>query len=112
MDAGEMPKEALVRELMEEVGLETNVGRLLGIFPLVAAGNTGGIVIAYHANPRSEKLHPLEHNDDVDAAGWFAVSQLPEKIAFESSLQLLGVWKDGQLGGNVPSEPGLAKWNG
>ena len=43
MDAGEMPQEALVRELYEEVGIQVEVGELLGIFAMVGpVGHTRG----------------------------------------------------------------------
>ena len=98
MDAGEMPKDALARELMEEIAIEVEISRLLGIYPLISTSAIdGGIVIAYHARPLHRELPPLEHNDDVDAAGWFAVEDLPEPIAFRSSSELLSKWKGGQV---------------
>lgn len=98
MDAGEMPKSALARELMEEVGLEVEVKRFLGIFPMVTtSGIAGGIVIAYHVRALGAESTPLEHNDDVDAAAWFAGEELPDRIAFESSTELLSKWQEGRL---------------
>ncbi len=48
MDAGEMPEEALRREIVEEVGLEVVVDDLLAIYPMINVGETSlGIVLAY-----------------------------------------------------------------
>ncbi|MFN2200013.1 MAG: NUDIX hydrolase [Caldilineaceae bacterium] len=93
MDAGEMPDEALQRELLEEVGLDVTIEGLLGIFPMVARPRiAGGIVIAYRASPSSGTCPALEQNDDVDEAKWFKAGDLPDDVAFESSQELLSEW--------------------
>ena len=93
MDAGEMPDEALAREIKEEVGLELEAGRLLGIFSLAKTSRiAGGIVIAYELKVDESPLPALQHNDDVDAAEWFSVDEIPEQVAFESSQALLAAW--------------------
>jgi 8-oxo-dGTP diphosphatase len=98
MDAGELPREALARELMEEVGLEVEVGILLDIFPMVtASGANGGIVIAYRVAPSGQKLPQPLRNDDAEAARWFTAGEIPNDIAFESTRELLRKWRDGSL---------------
>lgn len=112
MDAGEMPKDALKRELIEEVGLEIEVGKLDEIFPLTAerptkaaetANNlseanlpiedTIGIVLAFEAWPLSGKAELLESNDDVSEAAWMDWAEIPhENLAFESTAILLKKW--------------------
>ena len=42
MDAGEMPEDALRRELCEEVGLDIQIERLLNIYPMAGPGVEGG----------------------------------------------------------------------
>lgn len=98
VDAGEMPDTALARELSEEVGLETHVGRFLGIYPMDTGDREpGGIVIAYHVTPVGGDLPALTRDDDVDAAAWFSADELPREIAFESSRELLELWQSGRL---------------
>lgn len=98
MDAGEMPEDALRREILEEVGLEIEVGRLLDIYPMATSGRVaGGIVIAYLAIPADGELPLLERNDDVDDAAWFAPERLPVEVAFDSSRELVDRWLSGHF---------------
>lgn len=92
MDAGEMPGEALEREVAEEVGLHVHAGRLLAIFPMESSqGDRNGIVLAYEARPAGQST-ALVAQDDVSEAGWFAPSQLPPDLAFESTQTLIAEW--------------------
>lgn len=93
VDAGELPEEALRRELREEVGLEAGQGRLrlLAIFPLVGhPRGAQGIVLAYAA-PLDGPL-PAAAQDDVQEARWFAPDELPADLAFASTERLLADW--------------------
>ena len=99
MDAGEMPEQALRREVHEEVGVWVDVGPLLGVFPMAGPGNvSGGIVLAYRAVPVGEGIPDLLCQDDVDAAGWFDIAHLPDDLAFESTISLLHAWSHGTAG--------------
>ncbi len=92
MDAGEMPLEALQRELNEEVGLTVEIGRLLDIFPMVNdGGERVGIVLAFKAGPAGSAAIPYVA-DDVQAAGWYRPEELPSEIAFDSTRSLLQRW--------------------
>lgn len=97
MDAGEMPENALVRELEEEVGLTVLVRRLLAIYPMVGRGTgSNGIVLAYHAVVESaDGAAPpvLSCADDACEAAWLEADQLPDDLAFESTVTLLGEWR-------------------
>ena len=115
MDAGEMPEEALQRELIEEVNLAIHVQKLLTIYPMgnPNRGDVGddtrtdktvakrGIVLAYQAtvSATDERAAPpaLEAHDDIDEARWFAAEQLPAEIAFESTRTLLTMWQQGKI---------------
>jgi len=98
MDAGEMPEDALRRELCEEVGLDIRIERLLNIYPMAGPGvQARGIVMAYAAVPVGDGgEQALESNDDVNAAAWFAPKELPQELAFESTRALLAAWRNGQ----------------
>ena len=98
MDAGELPKAALRRELREEVGLDVRVGNLLDIFPMQSRDDQGneaspGIVMVYAAQPLSDGLITLQSNDDVNAAGWFGPDEIPDELAFESTVTMLAAWQ-------------------
>ena len=99
MDAGEMPVEALQRELNEEVGLAVTVQQLLDIYPMAGAqGPSRGIVLAYAAvpaaSPLDPELQPLTCRDDVTDAAWFTGEELPTDLAFDSTHALLAAWHD------------------
>lgn len=93
MDAGEMPKEALQRELLEEVGLRTEIGELIEIFPMVNdEGDRIGIVLAFQGEPSDSPEIPFVE-DDAQDAGWFRADEIPLELAFESTEALLKGWK-------------------
>lgn len=97
MDAGELPEEAVQRELLEEVGLPITVERLAGVYPMWVPdqGSTinKGIVLAFYATPQKGTASQIKADDDVDDAGWFSVDTIPETLAFISTRQLLAEWK-------------------
>jgi 8-oxo-dGTP diphosphatase len=99
MDAGEMPQVALQRELQEEVDLRIDVAHLLAIFPMVMrSGSSQGIVLAFQAMPADGQQVVLRCDAEVCDARWFAASELPVELAFESTQTLLAQWMAGQLG--------------
>jgi 8-oxo-dGTP diphosphatase len=95
MDAGELPASALQRELLEEVNLAIEVGPLLDIFPMVTSGRSAGIVLAFHATPADAGQVTLQCQDDACDARWFRPFELPEDLAFESTVALLQRWQAG-----------------
>lgn len=99
MDAGEMPREALKRELREEVGLRANIGELIEIFPMVSdEGERIGIVLAFLGEPSASPEIPFVA-DDAQDAGWFSADQIPAELAFESTESLLKNW----IASSIPS---------
>jgi ADP-ribose pyrophosphatase YjhB (NUDIX family) len=97
MDAGEMPADALKRELREEVGLEIEVSALLDIFPMAGPGVfNSGIVLAYRAHLNDEGMPTLCCDDDVCEAGWFAADAVPDDLAFASTETLIAQWQSAQ----------------
>ncbi len=93
MDAGEMPEEALKRELLEEVHLAIRVTKLLTILPMITnRAHSQGIVLAYEAEVADPNAIALTCDDDVCDAGWFAADEIPPNLAFESTNLLLANW--------------------
>jgi ADP-ribose pyrophosphatase YjhB (NUDIX family) len=102
MDAGEMPAEALERELYEEVGLEVEVSELLDIFPMAGPGVfNSGIVLAYRAEVERDNPPILQCDDDVCEAAWFTVDEIPTDLAFESTLTLLAQWREAERNASI-----------
>lgn len=94
MDAGEMPEDALTREVREEAGLAVRPERLLDILPMEAPGMGAiGIVIAYAAPPVAPPTESLTASDDAAEARWFAPDALPAAIAFKGTRHLIRCWQ-------------------
>jgi ADP-ribose pyrophosphatase YjhB (NUDIX family) len=94
MDAGEMPREALQRELQEEVALEVKILDLLDIFPMASSsGHSPGIVLAFRGRPAHDERVGLTCADDACDARWFLPGELPSDLAFESTYALLARWQ-------------------
>jgi ADP-ribose pyrophosphatase YjhB (NUDIX family) len=97
MDAGELPVEALQRELYEEVALRVQVRKLLDTFPILTPdGRNLGLVLAYHAVPADGQATELICDTELCAAGWFLPGALPTDLAFESTQVLLNRWEAGE----------------
>jgi ADP-ribose pyrophosphatase YjhB (NUDIX family) len=99
MDAGEMPDEALRRELREELGVDVQVHELLAVYPMVTRTNgdetSQGIVLAYRAaliDPASEPIA----QDDVAEVRWYGAAELPTDLAFASTRDQLRRWQQNQ----------------
>jgi len=93
VDAWEDPREAAVREVAEETGLEVRLTRLVDVFHSTTRPGAS-IIIVYAAVMTGGALCP---HDDADAAAWFGPDEIPE-LAFESTRQMVARWIAG-LGG-------------
>jgi 8-oxo-dGTP diphosphatase len=91
VERGEQVEDAAVREVREEVGLDVELDRLLGLF-----SSTGEAVVlaVYSSNLVGGNLHPA---DDLDQAGWFRPDELPE-LAFPHDTRILDIWRETQPG--------------
>jgi ADP-ribose pyrophosphatase YjhB (NUDIX family) len=94
VDAGEDPKEAARREILEETGLEIEINRLIDVFARNADdGGTADIIIAYAAHVTGGAL---QANDDAEAVAWFAAHDLPE-LVFATTEILVQRWQAGDI---------------
>jgi ADP-ribose pyrophosphatase YjhB (NUDIX family) len=94
VDAGEDPKAAARREILEETGLEIEITRLIDVFPRSADdGGTADIIIAYAARITGGALHP---DDDAEAVAWFATHDLPD-LVFATTEILVERWAKGDI---------------
>lgn len=87
VDAGEDPREAAVRECLEETGLTIRITGLLDVFSGQAHPNGAHIIIFYHAEVVAGRLHP---GDDVDRAAFFPRNE-PPPLAFSSTSRVLNL---------------------
>lgn len=114
MDAGEMPEDALQREIREELDLVITVCELLSIYPMVHAGDlpSQGIVLVYRATlagAAGAALPPLAALDDVAEAHWFAADALAAALpplAFASTETEMRRWLVGLSSKTAPAKPG------
>jgi len=71
VEHGETPWDAVVREVLEEVGLEVRVERLLGVYPVPAKED---LVFTFLCVPIGGALTTT---DEVDQVAWFGRAALP-----------------------------------
>lgn len=88
VERGERPEAAAVREVLEEVGVQVRLTRLIGLYsrpgdPVVLA------VYAGHAIGGS-----LVAGEETDAASLFAPDRLPQ-LAFAHDAEIIATWLDG-----------------
>ena len=92
LEEGEHPEEGLRREMNEELGVEIEIIKFLGIFMdrYGPESDEHTLNIYYLVNILGE---PREL-DDLIGLQWFSVDSLPEDIAFENIREALEVWKN------------------
>jgi ADP-ribose pyrophosphatase YjhB (NUDIX family) len=82
VDAGEDPRLAAAREVLEETGLVVEVGEVVDVYPGEATGGGASFFLAFSAQVVGGKLAA---GDDATDAAFFAPHELPE-LAFASTL--------------------------
>lgn len=93
IDYGEDPRQAAIREVAEETGLEVAITRLIDVLgPDSRHEGPASIVILFEAEATGGQLAAM---DDVDRATFFAPDEIPfDNIAFDSTRLLLQEWLD------------------
>jgi len=90
VDAGEDPARAAERECLEETGLSIRVKRVLDVIAGREHERGADFVILYQAEVQNGTLSP---DDDVDAADWFAPTDLPP-LAFWATKKALELFTE------------------
>ena len=95
VEAGETPRQAVVREVEEETGLRITPGRLVGT---VERDRPGGVVyVIDDFEAYVDGSPPLRAGDDADEARWCTVEEVATLPCVEGLVDTLGGW--GVLGG-------------
>jgi ADP-ribose pyrophosphatase YjhB (NUDIX family) len=92
IDYGEDPRQAAVREVLEETGLQVRITGLIDVLgPDPGDDNPASIIILFEAEITGGEMAA---HDDIDRAVFFAPSEVPlDDIAFESTRCLIRRWQ-------------------
>jgi len=88
VDAGEDPARAVVRECLEETGLEMRVMALLDLLAGQEHARGAHILIVYRGEILAGEMKP---GDDADQVGFFDLDELPP-LAFSNTRLVLDRW--------------------
>jgi ADP-ribose pyrophosphatase YjhB (NUDIX family) len=90
IDYGEDPREAAIREVREETGLEVEITHLIDVTGGDSLGSAS-IILMFEARVTGGTLSP---EDDVAEAVFFAADQIPhdEIAGFETTRLMLNRW--------------------
>jgi 8-oxo-dGTP diphosphatase len=87
----EHPEQAVRRELLEETGLEVEVGPLIGVFTDVyGEDGVATFNLYYSASVVSGEQRPA---DDVSEIGWFELAEIPlQEVAFANGREAIATF--------------------
>jgi 8-oxo-dGTP diphosphatase len=92
VEAGEHPRDAARRELLEETGLEVELGEMVGVFP-DRYGDDGvpTLNLYYAARVVGGEPRPA---DDVSEIGWFPPDRIElDQVAFANGREAIACWR-------------------
>lgn len=89
VELGETTREAAVRETKEEVGIDINVGDVLGVY---AYADAGVVTVVYWAEVTGGEARISEEAEEI---GEFTASTIPwDDLAFRSTKEALRDWTE------------------
>lgn len=91
-EVDEGPEEALRREVHEEAGIAIQVLGLLDLLYVGSDPRRPANVAVFLCTSEAHELLPA--SSDVEAAGWFALERLPERIGFDNYPRILSRLRD------------------
>jgi 8-oxo-dGTP diphosphatase len=92
VESGESPVAALIREVMEETGLEVEPGQLLGVY---SKPHKDDVVLSVRARVIGQRVwHP---NDEIAEIGYFGRDELPEPMSVAARTRIVDAL-DGKSG--------------
>jgi ADP-ribose pyrophosphatase len=90
VELGENLRQALVREMLEETGLQVRVGKLVTHFEVIEPDDYGRI--RYHyviIDFQVQRIHgTLRPGDDVQEAAWFGMQDLSPALMTKGTIDL------------------------
>jgi len=84
VEPGESPLDALVREVVEETGLEVEPGELLGVY---AKPQHDDVVLSLRARITGRRA--WQPNDEIAEFGYFALDELPEPMSVAARARIV-----------------------
>jgi ADP-ribose pyrophosphatase YjhB (NUDIX family) len=93
LEAGEHPEAGVLREILEETGLQIQLGELLGIFmDIYETTGDPTLNIFYTATVSGGEARA---GSDASGLQWFDLNTLPQQIAFKSAHEVLALLRNG-----------------
>jgi mutator protein MutT len=88
LEIGETPAEGAIRETKEEVGLDVELGALLGVY---ARPQVGIVMVVYEGTSVTDAAYVADH--ESSAVRWYGVDEIPwPELAFDTTEQALRDW--------------------
>ena len=101
-ELGETPDQTAVRETREEAGLDVALDGMLGTYAFGGEALPSGVLILYAAHIVGGEPRP---GDDATEVRFFAPSELPADLAFDSHRRALAQWARARAIAYGPATP-------
>jgi ADP-ribose pyrophosphatase YjhB (NUDIX family) len=85
-EVDEHPRQTVAREIREEAGIEVDVVELLDLLFIPEDSRKPANLAVFLCRPTGGDLRP---GHDADAAAWFDLERLPEKLGFDNGPRIL-----------------------